>query len=113
MSTNYYVRPPGTPDAAEGIHLGKYAGGNEFHFRAYPDANDRPAEVTWDVVDFGSWIRLLALGEIETEYRRLVSVFEMVETVLEARTAQLHPYSLAPKQFRDEHGNRFSPYEFC
>lgn len=50
MSTNFYVRPPGTPPGEEGIHLGLWAGG-EFHFRAYTDPASRAAEVTWDVVD--------------------------------------------------------------
>jgi hypothetical protein len=110
MSTNYYVRTAQTPPDAEGIHLGKWASG-EFHFRAYPDGKTRPAEVTWDVVDFESWSRLLGLGEVETEAGRPVTAAEMVAEV------QREPRSWRPAishdQFTDSHGNRFSSCEFC
>lgn len=110
MSTNYYVRPAGTPPDDEGIHLGKWANG-EFHFRAYPADRPRPAEVTWDVADFESWSRLLRLGEIVTESGRPVTAAEMVTEV------QPEPRSwrqaISRDQFTDIHGNRFSPYEFC
>jgi hypothetical protein len=110
MSTNYYVRTPATAPDAEGIHLGKWANG-EFHFRAYPDAADRPAEVTWDVTDIDSWTRLLDLGDVVTEYGRPITAAEMVAE------AQREPRSWRPAieggQYTDSRGNRFSPYEFC
>ncbi len=109
MSTNYYVRTPQTAPDSEGIHLGKWAN-NEFHFRAYPDAASRPAEITWDVTDYGSWSRLLDLGTIVTEAGRPVTSHEMVAEV------QPEPGWKPPisgRQFTDNRGRRFSPYEFC
>ena len=110
MSTNYYVRAPGTPPDAEGIHLGKWASG-EFHFRAYPDTASRPAQVTWDVVDYESWARLLDLGEIVTEAGRPVTAAEMVTEVQREPRPWRQP--IYDRQLTDSHGNRFSPYEFC
>jgi hypothetical protein len=110
MSTNYYVRIPSTGPDGDGIHLGKWTGG-EFHFRAYPGGQPRPAGVTWDVMDFESWKRLLGLGEIVTECGRMVTAAEMVAEV------QPEPRSRRPAiaggQFTDSQGRRFSPYEFC
>lgn len=111
MSVNYYVRTPQTPPGGEGIHLGKWAAG-EFHFRAYPDAAGRPAEVTWDVTDFESWTRLLSLGQVETEAGRQVTADEMATTEVR-RTPGAWRERIHRDQFTDSHGNRFSPYEFC
>jgi len=110
MSTNYYVRTPQTAPGDEGIHLGKWAGG-EFHFRAYPGPAARPAEITWDVVDFDSWSRLLDLGAIETEAGRPVTAAEMVAEV--QREPRSWYGAIGRDQFTDSRGNRFSPYEFC
>lgn len=109
MSTNYYVHTPQTVLDGEGIHLGKWANG-EFHFRAYPADKPRPAEVTWDVVDYESWSRLLDLGEIVTEAGRPVTAAEMVGEVQREPRHWREP--LHRDQFEDGHGNRFSPHEF-
>jgi hypothetical protein len=110
MSTNYYVRTAQTPPDAEGIHLGKWANG-EFHFRAYPAGKPRPAEITWDVTDYGSWSRLLDLGDVTTEAGRPVTSAEMVSEV--QREPRHWRPAISRDQFTDERGNRFSPYEFC
>ena len=109
MSTNYYVRTPQTPPDDEGIHLGKWAA-REFHFRAYPDAASRPNEVTWDVVDFESWTRLLDLGQVETEAGRQVTAAEML---IEVQPEPGWRPRIRHGQFTDDRGRRFSPYEFC
>lgn len=111
MSSNYYVCTVNTDPDDEGIHLGKWANG-EFHFRAYPAGQPRPAEVTWDVTDYESWKRLLDLGEIVTEAGRLVTFDEMVSEVQREPWWSYRP-PIESRQFTDGHGNRFSPYEFC
>lgn len=112
MSTNYYVRPPGTPEDSEGIHLGKSSIGWPFILRAYPDAAGRPAEITWDVGDFSSWMLLLDLGLIVNEYGAPVLADDLLGWVRERRRLRLdHP--LPSGQFEDEGGYRFAPYEFC
>lgn len=110
MSTNYYVRTPQTPEGDEGIHLGKSAGGWAFSFRGYPDGKPRPAQVTWEVADFDSWMRLLSLGIIFTEAGSTLTRDEMIATALD-RPVTWHP--LGHDQFEDRDGNHFSPYEFC
>lgn len=110
MSTNYYVRPPGAE--GEGIHLGKRSGGWAFMFRAYPDTDNRPAGITWDVIDYDSWLRLLDLGPIVNEYGDKVSKQEMVDLVAETKCNGMWP-STSHGRFRDDQGNVFSPYEFC
>lgn len=89
MSTNYYVHvPPSCGGKCDThchetvIHLGKWGGGGEFHFRAYPDAGNRLAEITWDVVDYESWSRLLDLGQVVTEAGREVTATEMATEVV-------------------------------
>ena len=49
MSTNYFLRPADTPEGDEGIHLGKFAQGNAFMFRGYPERN---------ITNYGSWYEL-------------------------------------------------------
>jgi hypothetical protein len=112
MSTNYYVRTAATPEGDEGIHLGKSSGGWPFNFRAYPDAATRPAEVTWDVTDYGTWERLLSIGQIVTEYGSPVTPAEIMMMIAERR--HLHPHRrVYSGQFTDRDGNLFDPREFC
>lgn len=110
MSANYYVRFPQTAPDDEGVHLGKWTNG-EFHFRAYPAGADRPAEVTWDVVDLTSWALLLGLGDVVTEAGRPVTSDEMLAEIQREPRSWREP--IHRDQFTDSRGNRFSPYEFC
>lgn len=110
MSTNYYVYPPGWP-VADPIHLGKRSAGWPFAFRAYKDPF-RPACVTWEVVDFASWRRLLDLGEVRSEAGSLIPPAEMVAITRKANEDAKHHALFAP-EFTDAQGNVFCPYEFC
>lgn len=118
MGTNYYVKAPPSCNGAcsrhchgTAIHLGRWTNG-EFHFRGYPDADKRPEQVTWDVVDYDSWKRLLELGEIETEYGQPITAAEMTAKVQPTKPRSRRE-PIHRDQFTDNLGNRFSPYEFC
>lgn len=107
MSTNYYVRTADTPADAEGIHLGKYAAGSAFMFRAH---------FALGVTDYDSWLTLAQSGQIVAEHGGEVTVDELVDLVDDARRQWgrhmrwARPY---PNQFDDANGNRFTDQEFC
>jgi hypothetical protein len=111
VSTNYYVRPPGTK--GEGIHLGKTAVGWPFMFRAYPNADERPAGVTWDVTDYSSWVDLLSLGQITTEAGTPIEKDDLLDLVDEYRRLNGIRHRPQGRQYEDENGNLFTPQEFC
>lgn len=114
MSTNYYVRTSNTKAGDEGIHLGKTAAGWPFLFRAYPDDNDRPAEVTWDVTDYVTWAGLLDLGQIVSEAGTLVDKDDLVALMDEYRHLNgRRGHRPQGRQFVDKTGNLFTPVEFC
>jgi hypothetical protein len=106
VSVNYYLRTADTPDGDEGVHLGKFARGCEFMFRAHSDLG---------VIDYDTWVAFAETGKIVAEYGREVTVEELLTTVAEARQTwgrfrRRTPY---PDQYDDARGYRFNTREFC
>jgi hypothetical protein len=95
----------------ETIHLGKSSAGWAFTFRAYPEPSptDGLEAVTWPVVDFPSWLKLLDLGPIEDEYGRSWTRAEMVTMIEDKRDGVNTFYG---PDFLDGRGHRFCPSEF-
>jgi hypothetical protein len=106
VSVNYYLPDLNTTDGEEGIHLGKFAQGHEFMFRAHPDLG---------VIDYDTWAAFAETGQIVAEYGCEVTVDELLTTVAEARQTwgrfrRRTPY---PYQYDDARGYRFNTREFC
>jgi hypothetical protein len=108
MGTNYYVRRPPCENpcthcqGSEDIHLGKASAGWAFVFQAYPVGT--AADVTWDVSDFGAWLRLLDLGDVFDEYGAQMSRDELIAMIDNRRGlhSELHGHD-----FSDDDGNVF------
>lgn len=109
MGTNYYVRPPGACELPcdHWVHLGKSSAGWAFTFRAYPEPQDGP--VSWLVVDFASWRKLLDFGEIRDEYGRLSTTDELLASIESKRGERSALYG---SDFYDDAGNMFCSGEF-
>lgn len=106
MSTNYYVRPAGTPEGDEGIHLGKW-GSAGFTFQAHPDR---------DVMTYEAWLGLLDLGEIWSESGYTLTRDEMIQHANEqvpayARTGKLRLADRYPHYFVEQ-GRLFCTADF-
>lgn len=110
MSVNYYARTPETPEAEEGLHIGKHVGGKEFLFRAHPDLG---------LVTVEAWRTFLSRpGVTIVAEHGLIEPLEefMAEATLRPADAQSRGERLWPRQaasFRAERGVPFADYEFC
>jgi hypothetical protein len=113
MGTNYYVRPKDACPVRcdRWVHLGKSSAGWDFSFRAYPDrpAWDAHDIITWPVVDYASWLRLLDLGDIYDEYGNPERPKDLLRVIDVHRGGKSTLYR---DDFHDGAGHRFTPGEF-
>jgi hypothetical protein len=115
MSANFYVRPEGAccDQCSRWVHLGKSSAGWAFTFRAYPDGGSKtstaPSVVTWPVLDYESWLKLLDLGTIYNEYGGEYTREDLLDRIKGTRRGR---NDLARSDYLDKDGHRFVPEEF-